>query len=655
MLFIMSKANQPPLDEFLQSFAFPMPSVEINGYSALDLISTYLPMVEGMFNRFKDKVSLMSSRVKAVGAGALTNFQSRGHSPDEIRSKILVWIDRAVRAKNGLFALHMKAIEAENFMIRLLDCLQNDEVINIDKEICGLQSPQLFSISNLRSRRRNLLSVEKADLQVVKDVLGFLTWKQNFSDLQVIFTKGYQILDQHLQDLRAELVRLEQYPATDMKMPSIQPAQHRSSATQPNLHVSSDTVQKPPRKKQRAGHFISPPTMKPGHHIDLSGMGMVGLPPLQDPIASRSIYNGVFGGKWYPLDVEIGEYNNPVGNHGYGGIGLSQSLGQSPPPSQLEDFVSVTQDAYDYIQPITGDPLQGTAANFQKLPEFWNQGTHDDSAQIDSAMTISNVLSNTQHDATPARFNQSAYSFGYGSNSAPGFQSSSIFWPPHHTHMPLIPGPSVYGNLVNTQPSQFQEFGQNMLTGRIMASSHSCQDIFAQPSQMAAVNNPSANVEQLFDIQTRDMYTNISKLPIQVPPDAHTDSEPMLEINIDPRLGIGDNFNAQQVRAEGGRVVGPYGESDVSGMERYFGFDGAGSEVRARVPLNLNQPAEANISQDYEIINMATPERLSDITSSAGINHSFGAVPSTEPPSQSYANETLANPIAVWDFSWLRE
>ncbi|KAK6530679.1 hypothetical protein TWF281_007518 [Arthrobotrys megalospora] len=182
------------------NFFFPTPTVEVNGTSALDLISTSLPEAEGIINAFKDKISLMSSRVKAVGAGALTNFQRRGHSPEEVQIKILAWIDRAVRAKNGLFQLHMKAIEAERFMAQLLDCLQNEGIVDIDDIL-----------------KRHEIKVSTDDWPTVKEILEFLAWKQKLGELQVPFMKGYQILDEHLRDLRSQLV-------TQKPLISLQPA-----------------------------------------------------------------------------------------------------------------------------------------------------------------------------------------------------------------------------------------------------------------------------------------------------------------------------------------------------------------------------------------------------------------------------------------------
>ncbi|KAF3218310.1 hypothetical protein TWF106_007672 [Orbilia oligospora] len=190
--------KQYKLEEFIQNISFPTPAVEINGDSALDLISEYLPLVEGIFNAFKNQINLMSSRVTAVGAGALTNFQRHNHSQEKVLSKALSWIDRAVTAKNRLFRLHMKAIEIESFMARLLDCLQTEDIIDIDNDILG----------------RRFISVNEDDLQTVNDIIKFLTWKQKFGELQAAFTKGYKMLDEHLQHLRDQQKSLEQACAT---------------------------------------------------------------------------------------------------------------------------------------------------------------------------------------------------------------------------------------------------------------------------------------------------------------------------------------------------------------------------------------------------------------------------------------------------------
>ncbi|KAF3173607.1 hypothetical protein TWF751_005250 [Orbilia oligospora] len=190
--------KQSKLEEFIQNVSFPTPAVEINGDSALDLISEYLPLVEGIFNAFKNQINLMSSRVTAVGAGALTNFQRHNHSQEKVLSKALSWIDRAVTAKNRLFRLHMKAIEIESFMARLLDCLQTEDIIDIDNDILG----------------RRFISANDDDLQTVNDIIKFLTWKQKFGELQAAFTKGYKMLDEHLQYLRDQQKSLEQACAT---------------------------------------------------------------------------------------------------------------------------------------------------------------------------------------------------------------------------------------------------------------------------------------------------------------------------------------------------------------------------------------------------------------------------------------------------------
>ncbi|KAK6500423.1 hypothetical protein TWF481_010767 [Arthrobotrys musiformis] len=205
-------------DNWLQAFSFPTPAVEIDADSALDLVSSYLPLAEGLFTAFKKKIDLLSSRVKAVGGGALTNYQRHGHGAEKVRVKVVGYIDIATTSKSRLFKLHTKAIEAENFMARLLDCLQKEEIVDIDNDILG----------------RRFISVNEEDLKAVQDVVAFLTWKQKFGELQALFTKGYQILDQHLKDLRSQLaaytLEMERHYRThEVEMPSVQ--QVASAAT----------------------------------------------------------------------------------------------------------------------------------------------------------------------------------------------------------------------------------------------------------------------------------------------------------------------------------------------------------------------------------------------------------------------------------------
>ncbi|KAK6514843.1 hypothetical protein TWF506_007205 [Arthrobotrys conoides] len=190
--------KQSKLEDDTQPICFPISAVEINGDSALDLISTCLPLVEGIFNDFKDRINSKSSRVTAVGAGALTNFQRHSHSQEEVLKKVLDRIELTVAAKGSLFKRHAEAIEAENFMARLLDCLQNEDIVDIDNDILGRRS----------------VSVNEEDLQTVNDIINFINWKQKFGELQAAFTKGYKMLDEHLQRLRDQQKSIEQACAT---------------------------------------------------------------------------------------------------------------------------------------------------------------------------------------------------------------------------------------------------------------------------------------------------------------------------------------------------------------------------------------------------------------------------------------------------------